>query len=115
MLLQQNYLRGSKLTYPFPLLTSDANGRMLEITINDEDELWHLIDEAISEPSSEKKTIKQIMIEIGLRDTVNLLDIRTGQLLQYYDAFKNVPTVLNNEIWLWTLSQLNRMQQPRLF
>lgn len=87
---------------------------MLEITINDEDELWQLIDQAIAEPSSEKKTMKQIMFEVGLRDTVMLLDIRTSQLLEYYDAFKNAPTVMNNELWVWTLSQLNRLQ-PRLF
>lgn len=114
MLQQQNALRGCKYEYPFRMLSSDKYGRNVEITINDETDLWKVIDKAISEPSSEKKTIKQIIYEAGIRDTINLLDIRTAQILEWYEAFKYNPTVLNNDLWIWSVSQLNKMQ-PKLF
>jgi len=114
MLSQQNALKGSKKEYPIKLIVTDALGSITEVLINDEAELWELIDKELQDSSNSKKNVKQILYELGLRDTVMLLDMRTAQILEWYEAFKYNPTVLNNELWIWSIAQLNKMQ-PKMF
>lgn len=114
MLAQQNALSGNRKEYPFTVLASDDYGRNVQLVINNETELWELIEDALKDQSNEKKQIKQILFELGIRDTVQLLDYRTNQILEWYETFKHNPTVINNELWIWSVGQLNKMQ-PRLF
>lgn len=77
------------------------------IEIADKEELIDYIYECIEESAKYKKTIKDILSESGVIDTVNILDKRTKQLLELYELFGKDPKSLDYGIFANTVLILN--------
>lgn len=84
-----------------------------EIIIKDQDELIRVVTQELESPFNEGKKMSQVCLELGLKDTVNLIDERTVQLYELYEAYKNSFQLVNKKIFLDALVIFNQMQ-PRI-
>ena len=55
-----------------------------------------------------------IIKESGIKDTINLIDERTKQLIDYYDYYKYSPHSLQYGIFFETVLILNKIYSQRL-
>ena len=84
------------------------------IYIKDRDELIQVITDELNDGLNEQKKLEQICLEVGLHDTINLIDERTLQLMELYEGYKNAPHLIDKKIFLEIVMILNQYQ-PRLF
>lgn len=89
------------------------------VAINNEIELFNLIEEYLEEPLNNKKTLLEITQMIGLSDTLTLLDERTVLLikkLDYYDNNISPPAyeLQKYPIWVECVEIYSRLK-PRMF
>jgi ribosomal protein S17E len=77
------------------------------------DELIELVTSELTDEFSEGKKLEQICLELGLHDTVNLIDERTSQLMELYEGYKNASHLIDKKIFLETVVILNQYQ-PRI-
>lgn len=85
-----------------------------EITINSLDELVEKISEQLNEVNNKKKLV-QICEELGLYDTINLMDFRTKQLFELFQTYKFAPHLINVSIFHDAVIILNQFENVRMF
>jgi hypothetical protein len=83
-------------------------------TVNSQEELMEVVESELEDEFNQEKKLHQICFEIGLNNTVNLLDQRTIQLCELYEGYKNAPHLIDKKIFLETVVILNQYQ-PRMF
>lgn len=87
------------------------------ITFDTLDNLIEHVSKLLDDPINKDKKLSQILEELGLSDTMTLLDDRTEQLLDLYSYFSSPATPsapFRSKIWYDTVIILSNMQ-PRLF
>ncbi|MFA5773001.1 MAG: hypothetical protein WC974_09750 [Thermoplasmata archaeon] len=84
------------------------------ITINSLDELLDLVSEELEDGFNEGKKLSQICLELGIKDTMNLLDERTVQLIELQEHYVNAPHMIDNMIFFDANRILNQYK-PRMF
>ena len=80
----------------------DDTGRgYIKTEIKHQDELFDIIDNHIEEYRGKK--LKQVLVDLGIKDTVNLVDTRTLQLIQLYSFYSSnttpVPDFWDTQVW----------------
>jgi len=84
------------------------------ITVENLDELIEVVSEQLEDGFNEGKKLSQICLELGIKDTVNLLDERTLQLIELQEHYANAPHMIDNMIFFDANRILNQYK-PRLF
>lgn len=84
-------LTGEKYDYPLTLQKHSEDGRSyVDTQIEHEDELFEYIEQQIE--NNKGKNLKQVLVDSGIKHTINLVDDRTLQLLHLYKFYSNSST-----------------------
>jgi len=80
-----------------------------------DDELIELISESLEDKFNEKKKLEQICEELGLYDTVNVIDYRTKQLSELYQLYKYAPHLIDVSIFQDVVIILSQYEPRGIF
>ena len=88
--------------------------RSRKAIINNENELFEIIEKGLADPYNSKKKLWQVMWELGIKDTVQITDHRTMQIIENYKFYKSNPRMaFDNEVWFQSVILLQSIE-PRL-
>ena len=95
-------LRGTVYEYPITLEAHDETGRgYIRKEIKHQDELFDIIDDHIE--NNRGKKLQQVLLDLGIKDPINLIDDRTLKLLQLYNFYSSnttpVPKFWDTQVW----------------
>ena len=106
-LLSLKGVKGKELTFPIKLDKIIEGRAFVEKEFNNKDELIDFVYARSKEDETEKeKKLDQICLEIGLHDTVNLIDQRSISLVKiykYYNSNTTPSATYNYKIWFDTV------------
>lgn len=83
-----------------------------KIEVKDQDDLIDLISKECNEEFNAKKKLLQICEELGLQDTIMIMDYRTKQLVELHQYYKYSPHLVNVSIFQDAVTILNQYE-PR--
>ena len=113
--MNEGALRGEKLSFPVTLETIQGFNKV-SVTFDTLEDLIEQIDTEVKSEINKDKKLSQICEELGLWDTITLLDARTTDLLtmyNYYSSNATPPAPFDSQIWLETVILMDKLQ-PRL-
>ena len=70
-----------------------------------------LISEAWDDEFNKDKKLSQVCNELGLYDTINILDFRTSELMKMYEFYKHAPHLIDNELFMEAVIILNNFER----
>lgn len=107
-------IKGDRFSYPLTLEL--VKGRQYDhVTIKNQDELFDIVDDHIS--NNKGKKFKQVLVDLGIKDnTINLVDERTLRLMQLYKFYNNpstpTPDFWDTQVWYDTVT-IHEELKPR--
>ena len=101
--------------YPKVFDTVDETGRQYnKIEIKHQDQLFDMIENHIEDNKGKK--FPQVLADLGIKDTVNVVDNRTLALLQLYKFFSHsstgTPDFWDTQIW-YDVVTISEEYKPR--
>jgi hypothetical protein len=107
-------LRGSYKNFPLRLKAMDGL-KYKTIEIKDIDELTEIINGELENDEQHKKKLTEICDNIGLYDTIILMDFRTKQLFELFQTYKFAPHLIDVSIFQDVVIILNQFENVRMF
>ena len=103
-------LKGKRLDYPFVIKKVEGI-KEERITVGSLDQLIEIISKEMADGFSKDKKLSQICEEVGLFDTLTLLDEQTAYLMAEYNYYSNSatpPAPYDDDVWFDTVSILSK-------
>lgn len=109
----EGLLKGRRLDFPITISNLDGLYRNETVFENDKELVDFVYEKIIKD---KEKKLKIIFEEIGLSDTMTIIDFRTKQMLEAYKFYRNNPhdAFPNNSVWYEAYGMISNLE-PRMF
>jgi hypothetical protein len=107
LLYRDGLIKGTSKKFPI-VLESRAGLYIEKVEVDSTDDLVEYLYDHLKDPFNAKKPLKKNLQELGIKDTVMLLDDRTEQILNEYIFHRaNPANAHNSHIWYESVIILN--------